>query len=177
MDLSERVDCAPGVCVFGRQCVQGTGDPSARVLLLGDAPDREQLKYGRPMVGRVGQMLNRLLEYADLPRDTLWITNVCGCVELKRDDKRPLPSELLACRPRVLREIEMVDAPVVVLMGNIAMSHWFPGFRVGQIYNTCRRVGNRTYIATYHPSAAIHNGQLEEVIVEGLSLARRLSRE
>lgn len=175
MDLPSGLVCSPGVCVMGRQCIQGTGDPSARIMLLGEAPGRDELRYGRPFVGRAGQLLNELLTLAGLSRDELWVTNVCGCVDMKRDDKRPLPAELLACRPRVLNEINMVGASVVVLMGNIAMAHWLPGFRIGQVYNNCRTVDGVVYVATYHPAAALRNPQLESVIVEGLSLARRLA--
>lgn len=152
----------------------GTGNPSARLLLLGEAPGANELKYGVPFVGRAGGLLNELLDTVGLSREDLYITNVCGCVELSREDKRPLPAELDACRPRVLREIESVEPMVCLLMGNTAMSFWYPGYRIGQIYNTARCVDGIVYIPTYHPAAALRNPQLKPVITEALDVAKRL---
>ena len=169
------MECTPGVCAFGRQCVQSVGNPSARIMLVGEAPGAYELKYGRPFVGRSGQLLDSILETVGLQRDDLWITNTCGCVEMSREDKRPLPAELDACRPRLLNEIRMVEPMLCMLLGNTALAHWFPGWRVGQVYNHCRAVDGIVYLPTYHPAAALRNPQLRPVITEAFSIARRLT--
>ena len=144
-------------------------------MLVGEAPGAYELKYGVPFIGRSGKLLDSLLSTVGLHREDLYITNTCGCVVMEREDKRPLPAELDACRPRLLAEIADLRPTVVLLMGNTALAHWFPGFRVGQVYNHCRQVGDVTYIPTYHPAAALRNPQLEAVIEEALGIARRLA--
>ena len=166
--------CTPGVCAFGRQCVPGRGNLAARIMLIGESPGAYELKYGVPFVGRSGQLLDSLLDTVGLQRGDLYITNTCGCVVLSREDKRPLPAELDACRPRLLGEINMVEPAVVLLLGNTALAHWFPGWRIGQVYNKARAVGGIVYIPTYHPAAALRNPQLVPVITEALGTARRL---
>ena len=167
-------ECTLGVCAFGRQAVQGVGNPSARIVIVGEAPGAYELKYGRPFVGRSGELLDDLLGTVGLQRDDLYITNTCGCVVLSRDDRRPLPAELDACRPRLLQEVDMVEPMVCLLMGNTALAHWFPGWRIGQVYNKARAVGGIVYIPTYHPAAALRNPQLIPVITQALDTARRL---
>ena len=166
--------CGLGVCAYSRQCVPGTGNPSAKIMLIGENPGAYELKYGVPFVGRSGQLLDSLLDTVGLHRGDLYITNTCGCTVLTREDKRPLPAELDACRPRLLQEINAVEPAVCVLLGNTALAHWFPGFRIGQIYGHARAVGGIVYIASYHPAAALRNPQLIPVITQALDTARRL---
>lgn len=167
--------CDFGVCAFGRQCVQGTGNPAARILLLGEAPGAQELKYKVPFVGRAGKLLDQCLEDAGMERVDLYITNTTGCVDMTRDDKRPLPAEIDACRPRLLREIEMVSPAVVLCMGNTAISYFFPGYRIGEVYGSARATGERIYVASYHPAAALRNPHLTPIVVDALRTARRLA--
>ena len=174
VDVSMK-QCSVGVCAFGRIAVQSAGNPSARIAAIDENPGANELKSGVPFVGRAGQLLDRLLSSAGLARSDLYILNSCQCVVMEREDRRPLPAELDACRPRLLAELDMVSPRVVLLLGNSALSAWFPGYRIGQIINHCRAVDGRVFIASYHPAAALRNPHLESVIIEGLALARRLA--
>ena len=171
------VTCTTGVCAFGRQAVSAVGPVDATIALVGEAPGAQELKYGVPFVGRAGERLDNLCANAGLVRSQLYITNTCGCVDMSRDVRKPTLAELDACRPRLLKELEFVSPKVCVLMGNTALSYWFPGYRIGQIYNSVRVRDGIAFVATYHPAAALRSPHLDPVITEGLALARRIARE
>lgn len=169
--------CSTGVCSFGRQAVPGENlDLRGGIALVGEAPGYSELKFGRPWVGRAGKKLDELLGRAGLHREGVTLLNTCACVELTREDKRPLPAELEACRPRLLAEVQMCDPRVILLMGNTALSAFLPGFRIGEVAGTWRAWEGRVLVPTYHPSHLLRGAhQVEPVIIEALNSARRIA--
>jgi DNA polymerase len=107
-----------------RSLVFADGNPSARVLILGEAPGRDEDRAGRPFVGRAGQLLDRMLGAIDLDRtaDTadkaVYITNVLPWRPPQNRD--PEAEEIAMMLPFVQKHIELVNPDFVVLMGNIA---------------------------------------------------------
>lgn len=169
--------CGLGVCAFGRQCIQGDGPIPARYVLIGEAPGVTELNEGRPFVGRAGRLLDECLREAELNRADIRVTNACGCVDLEREDRRPLPAELDACRPRLDLEIELCEPRVILLMGNTALQRYFPGERIGRVYDCMRCVDGTVIIPTYHPAHVLRgNAQVRPIIVDALRNARRLGQ-
>lgn len=171
--------CLFGECAYGRRQVEGEGPMPARIMLIGEAPGRWEVERGRPWVGAAGKLLDELLGEAELRRADIRLANTCGCVDMEREDKRPLPAELDACLPRLLLEIEMTQPRVLLLMGNTALGRYFAGYRIGQIWGSIRALPGGTYaIPTYHPSHVNRgNHQVRPLIVDAMKLARRLAGE
>jgi DNA polymerase len=105
-----------------RNTVFSDGNPKARVLILGEAPGRDEDLEGRPFVGRAGQLLDRMFAAIGLSRtspDTesaLYITNVMFWRPPGNRD--PEPAEIAMMKPFVTRHIELVDPQAIVVMGN-----------------------------------------------------------
>ncbi len=105
-----------------RNTVFSDGNPAARVLVLGEAPGRDEDIEGRPFVGRAGQLLDRMFAAIGLSRtspDTesaLYITNVMPWRPPGNRD--PDPAEIAMMKPFVERHIDLVDPQVIVVMGN-----------------------------------------------------------
>ncbi len=105
-----------------RSTVFADGSPAARVLVLGEAPGREEDIEGRPFVGRAGQLLDRMFAAIGLarsnpdPEAALYITNVMPWRPPGNRD--PEPAEIAMMLPFVERHIELVDPQVIVVMGN-----------------------------------------------------------
>ncbi|SHH28299.1 uracil-DNA glycosylase [Cognatishimia maritima] len=107
-----------------RSLVFSDGHPSARVMIIGEAPGRDEDRIGRPFVGRAGQLLDKMLAAIDMDRTSedkdaaVYITNVLPWRPPQNRD--PQPEEIFMMMPFVRRHVELVDPDVVVLMGNIA---------------------------------------------------------
>ncbi len=105
-----------------RSLVFADGDPAARVLILGEAPGREEDMAGRPFVGRAGQLLDRMLAAIGLSRTSpdpaagVYITNVMPWRPPGNRD--PEEAEIAMMRPFVERHIALADPEVIVVMGN-----------------------------------------------------------
>jgi uracil-DNA glycosylase len=105
-----------------RNFVFADGNPEARVLILGEAPGRDEDIEGRPFVGRAGQLLDRMFASIGLsrtahnPDEALYITNVMPWRPPQNRD--PEPAEIAMMLPFVTRHIELVNPDVIVLMGN-----------------------------------------------------------
>lgn len=107
-----------------RSLVFSDGNAAARVLILGEAPDRDEDREGRPFVGRAGQLLDRMLGAIDLdrtaetPDKAVYITNVLPWRPPQNRD--PEAEEIAMMLPFVQKHIELVNPDLIVLMGNIA---------------------------------------------------------
>lgn len=91
------------------------GDPQARVMLIGEAPGRDEDREGRPFVGAAGQLLDRMLEAIDLDRSGVYIANVVPW--RPPGNRAPTPQETELCLPFVRRQIELVDPEFIVFLG------------------------------------------------------------
>ena len=94
------------------------GNPSARIMLVGEAPGADEDRIGRPFVGVSGQLLDRMLAAIGLDRTTVYITNVLFW--RPPGNRTPTPAEVASCLPFVERHIELVGPEILVLVGNAA---------------------------------------------------------
>lgn len=121
-DAMERFD----LCDLKRgakQMVFCDGHPAARVMILGEAPGRDEDREGRPFVGRAGQLLDRMVAAIGLDRqvdgaDGVYITNVLPWRPPQNRD--PNPQEIAMMMPFVQRHVQLAAPDVIVLMGNIS---------------------------------------------------------
>ena len=91
------------------------GNPSASVMLIGEAPGADEDRQGKPFVGVSGQLLDRMMGAIGLDRSTFYITNVCFW--RPPGNRKPTEAELAALMPFVIRHIELVNPKVLVLIG------------------------------------------------------------
>jgi DNA polymerase len=92
------------------------------VLLIGEAPGRDEDRVGKPFVGRAGQLLDKMLASIALDRKTnAYITNVINW--RPPDNRDPTPEEAALCLPFLRRHIELVQPKVIILLGAVAARH------------------------------------------------------
>lgn len=148
--------------VDATQTVFGEGPRDARVVLVGEQPGDQEDHAGRPFVGPAGQVLDRALEEAGLPRSALYLTNsVKHFAHTERGKQRihrtPKNVEVAACRPWLEAELETIQPRLVVALGATAARSLLGGrFLVtrdhGRFFPT--RDG-RSVLATIHPSSVL----------------------
>ncbi len=101
-----------------RSLVFAGGNPTARIMLVGEAPGREEDLQGVPFVGRSGQLLDRMLAAIGLARQDVYIANVVPW--RPPGNRTPTPEETAICRPFIRRQIELVDPDVLICLGGAA---------------------------------------------------------
>ena len=109
----------------GTQTVFGEGRASARLLLVGEQPGDKEDEIGRPFVGPAGQLLEDALAEAGIDRAETFLTNAVKHFKWtprgkRRIHQKPNASEVAACRPWVVAELEVVQPRVLVCLGATA---------------------------------------------------------
>jgi DNA polymerase len=171
---------------FATQTVFGVGPSDAKIVFIGEQPgDREDLA-GQPFLGPAGQLLDRLLEKADIARKSIYITNVVKHFKFvergkQRLHKKPNSREIFACRPWLEAELEAIQPQAIVCLGATPAQALFGrDFRI----STQRGLVSATEwcshsIATWHPAAilrmpdAARREQMENELVADLSTLPR----
>ena len=151
---------------YRTKAVPGEGSENAEVLFIGEAPGWHEDQQGRPFVGPAGQYLEQLLASINLKRGQVYIANVIKCRPIKNRD--PLPAEILACRPWLEQQIELIRPKMVVTLGRYSMAMFFPGKSISKIHGTAQKRDNIIYYAMYHPAAALHQQSLRRAIEEDM---------
>ena len=137
------------------QLVFADGTPQSRVMLVGEAPGRDEDIQGLPFVGRSGQLLDRMLAAIGLDRSTVYIANVVPW--RPPGNRTPTPQETAACRPFIDRQIALADPDFLICLGGPAAAELM-GNREGILkfrgrwheYDTGRR--RIRAMATLHPA-------------------------
>jgi len=110
-------------CNLKRTCQQtvfADGDPSARLMIVGEAPGADEDRLGLPFVGASGKLLDRMLASIGLDRTQAYITNVVPW--RPPGNRKPEPTEVELCLPFITRHIELVDPAVLLLLGGASVS-------------------------------------------------------
>ena len=110
----------------------GEGPPDASIMIVGEAPGRNEDEQGRPFVGAAGRNLDDLLSEVGVSRGSVFITNTVKC--RPPANRRPARNELDTCHPYLRRQIEAIAPKVIVLLGDAAVKEFFPQSSLGQAH-------------------------------------------
>ena len=100
------------------QTVFGEGPICSEIMIVGEAPGKEEDEQGIPFVGRAGKLLNLFLESIDVNRKSVFITNTVKC--RPPDNRNPMIEEINACSNFLEKQIKIVNPKVLVLLGKVA---------------------------------------------------------
>lgn len=144
-----------------RNFVFADGNPAARVMIVGEAPGRDEDREGKPFVGRAGQLLDRMLAAIDLSRASpdagaaAYITNVLPW--RPPQNREPSPEEMAMLVPFLERHIELADPDVLVLMGNTPCSALLGRRGILRMRGTWADVLGRPVMPMTHPAYLLRN--------------------
>ncbi len=155
------------LCPLGKTrilAVPGEGPARPRVMLIGEAPGRNEDESGRPFFGAAGKRLDALLENAGLNRNDVFITSVVKC--RPPNNRVPTLEEATTCKTHYLEKQILLLQPVLIgLMGRTAIQHV-----LGEPIDLTRMHGQKierkgqTYVILYHPAAMIYNQSLKPIM-------------
>ena len=98
--------------------VFGTGNNNAEIMIIGEAPGKDEDLKGVPFIGRAGKLLTEFLDSINLKRDSIFITNTVKC--RPPENRNPEPQEINACSHYLDMQIKIIQPKVIILLGKIA---------------------------------------------------------
>lgn len=147
------------------------GAPTADLMIVGEAPGRDEDLEGKPFVGRAGRLLDKMLAAIGLGEPNVHITNIVYW--RPPGNRTPTPQEALACRPFLERQIELVSPKIVVAVGGSAAKELF-GVTEGimRLRGKWREIaiGERKIqaIATLHPAYLLRTPAAKNLVWQDL---------
>jgi len=153
--------------------VPGEGSPNAGLVCVGEAPGATEDELGRPFVGASGQLLTKILAAVNLAREDVFIVNVLK--HRPPGNRNPLPEEVKACSPYLVRQIELIKPKVIVAWGTFAAQTLLDTkLSIGKLRGQIHRYYGVPLIVTYHPAALLRNPNWKRPTWEDVQLARRI---
>ncbi|WP_226782969.1 uracil-DNA glycosylase [Oceaniglobus trochenteri] len=143
-----------------RNTVFADGAPGARVMVIGEAPGRDEDIAGKPFVGRAGQLLDRMFDAIGMQRtaegrDGLYITNILPWRPPQNRD--PEPAEIAMMLPFVERHVELANPEILVLMGNISCHALLGRKGITRLRGAWAEALNRPALPMFHPAYLLRN--------------------
>ena len=152
--------------------VPGDGPPSARVMLIGEAPGREEDQCGQPFVGAAGRFLDQVLAGSGVARGDLFITNTVKCRPEKNRTPRKL--EVDTCTSLYLFEqIELVNPALIMLLGSVAAKKLLGVSSVNEARGKVIEYHDRKYLVGYHPAASFYRDDMAANVRQDFALLRQ----
>ncbi|MDL2234018.1 uracil-DNA glycosylase [Ruminococcaceae bacterium OttesenSCG-928-L11] len=149
-------DCTGcGLCEGRKQVVFGTGNPHAKIMLVGEGPGANEDKQGEPFVGQAGMLLDKMLIAAGFSRKSnVYIANVVKCRPPQNRD--PAAEEISACLDHLREQFRIIRPQIVVCLGRIAAQTLInPNFRVTREHGQFTQKNGVWFMGTYHPAALL----------------------
>ncbi len=136
--------------------VPGQGDRHSPLMLIGEGPGQVEDEEGLAFVGPAGQLLTKMLEAIQLPRDRVYICNVVKC--RPPGNRVPTPEEAEACRIHLRMQTWLVRPKVIVLLGSTAAKSVLdPEIRITRERGKWTVRKGVWIMPTYHPSALLRD--------------------
>ena len=151
-------DCS--LCQNRNCSVFSKGNTNAQVMLIGEAPGKQENEKGVPFVGKSGEQLDNLLKEAGFenPEADIYFCNVVKCRPVKNNkDRKPSKEEILNCKKYLFEQINIITPKIIILCGNTAKNVFAIKEPMktahGKMYKNCEI----KLFPIYHPRASITN--------------------
>ncbi len=147
-----------------RNLVFADGNPEARVMIVGEAPGRDEDLQGKPFVGRAGRLLDRMFEAIGMGRDAegdkaVYITNVLPWRPPRNRD--PKPDEIGMLTPFLMRHIQLADPDLLIIMGNISCEALLGKRGITRLRGQWTEAAERPALPMFHPAYLLRQPHLK----------------
>ena len=160
LNALNRLMSSCAACTLRSGCsrvVFGSGNPTAKIMFIGEAPGKKEDELGIPFVGNSGRILDAMLASINVPREDVYLTNVCKCRPPENRD--PLPEEIAQCWPWLEKQIKIIDPKIIVTLGKYALNSFLPDAKISQVHGQLinidiKKIGKINLFPLHHPAAA-----------------------
>ncbi|MBW7921894.1 MAG: uracil-DNA glycosylase [Rubellimicrobium sp.] len=179
-ELAQMMEALPSpLKPAARRFVFADGRPEARLMILGEAPGRDEDREGRPFVGRAGQLLDRMLAAIGIARDhpdpgqAVYIANILPW--RPPANRTPSPEEIAMFLPFALRHIRLAAPEFLLLMGNTPCQALLGRAGITRLRGNWHEVQGLPALPTFHPAYLLRNPAAKrESWADLLAISRRL---
>lgn len=153
--------------------VFGTGNPNADIMVIGEAPGRNEDEEGKPFVGRAGQLLTKILAAINLSREEVFIANIIKC--RPPENRRPTPSEVDECEPYLIKQIELIKPKFIIALGLTALDSLLKkSHKMGEMRGKILDYKGIPMLVTYHPAFLLRSPKFKRQVWEDVQKLRKM---
>jgi uracil-DNA glycosylase family 4 len=168
-DLGDCKRCR--LCSTRTHIVFGSGNPSARLVFVGEAPGADEDMQGVPFVGKAGQLLTKIIESIGLEREEVYICNVIKC--RPPNNRFPEKDEITICSPFLLRQLEAIRPKIICCLGAAAAQTVLrTKSSIGWLRGRFQDYRGAKVLATYHPAYLLRNPEAKRDVWEDMKKIR-----
>lgn len=154
----------PELAAQATQLVFGDGNPNADIVLVGEAPGKNEDLQGLPFVGAAGKFLDEMLEMIGLKRQDIYITNI---VKYRPPNNRdPLPEEKDAFLPILRSQLAVIQPKLIVTLGRHSLNCFLPELQISKVHGQPKRKNGQVYLPLFHPAAALYNSSMRQTLID-----------
>ncbi len=167
----------------GCELVFGDGNIHSGIVMIGEAPGRDEVEQAKPFVGMAGGNLGKFMTYLGITREDIYVTNAIKYRLFKvneatgRKSNRPAAKhEILSSRPYLLKELHILNASLVITLGNVPLKAVTGKFNlvIGDLHGQVLDSENLRLFPLYHPASLIYNRKLETEYYKDLDKLKKL---
>lgn len=159
-----------------RRLVFGEGNPHAGLVFVGEAPGADEDEQGRPFVGRAGQLLTKIITAMGLKREEVYICNILKC--RPPGNRNPLPDEIAACEPFLIRQIEAIRPQIICALGSFAAHTLLKSEApISVLRGRFHRYQGVPLMPTFHPAYLLRNPGAKKQVWEDVQAIMKVLRE
>lgn len=141
-----------------KNLVFGVGNPNATLMVIGEAPGADEDAKGEPFVGKSGQLLTKILAAVHFNRPEIYIANILK--SRPPNNRDPLPEEVKAHFPILVRQIELIQPKIILCAGRVAGNNLLgKSETMGKLRDGFHNFMGIPVVVTYHPAALLRNEQ------------------
>ncbi len=164
------------LCKFGEtrtNIVFGDGNPNAEIMIIGEAPGKNEDQSGIPFVGDAGKLLDKILEAIHLSRQDVYIANVVKC--RPPGNKTPTEVDFIPCLPYLKKQIELISPKIILTLGAVPLLALFgKGYQITKVRGQELKYNGITVIPTFHPAYLLRNPNAKRDVWEDVQKLEKI---
>jgi len=154
------------------QTVFGVGKPNADIVFCGEAPGKSEDLQGEPFVGKAGELLDSIINWAGWKREDIYILNILKCRPPNNRD--PKEDEAKNCRPFLNAQIKTINPKYIICLGRIAAVNLLglpqQTTKIGELRGKLHDYDGMKVLCTYHPAYLLRNPKMKQEVSEDLKI-------
>lgn len=150
-----------------RTIVFGEGNPKTKLMFIGEGPGYDEDIQGRPFVGKAGQLLTKIIQSINLPREEVYITNIIKC--RPPQNRNPEPDEIQNCHPFLVKQIHAIQPKIICALGAFAAQTLLKtDVKITSLRGRSYDLSGIKVFPTYHPAYLLRNPERKKEVWEDM---------